>query len=62
MIIEGKKIAAFLEKSLKKEVSALKKKKKKKLHLVTFLIGQSKDQISFVKIKAKVAKKLGIVF
>jgi methylenetetrahydrofolate dehydrogenase (NADP+)/methenyltetrahydrofolate cyclohydrolase len=57
MLIDGKKISLFLEKELKREV---KKLKKNKPHLTVFLIGDSPDQISFVKIKSKIAKKLGI--
>lgn len=58
MEIPGKAIASLLEKSLKKDI----KKARKKLRLTTFLIGESKDQLSFVKIKAKVAKSLGVEF
>ncbi|NMB83838.1 bifunctional 5,10-methylenetetrahydrofolate dehydrogenase/5,10-methenyltetrahydrofolate cyclohydrolase [Candidatus Roizmanbacteria bacterium] len=61
MEISGKKIAELMQKELRKEVVKLKKKKKN-LQLTTFLIGQSTDQLSFVKIKAKVAKELGISF
>jgi len=57
MIIDGKKIASFLGREVKKEVIKLKKKKPL---LTVFLIGDSPDQISFVKIKSKIAKKLGI--
>ena len=59
MVINGKKIASVLEKEIKKSV---KKFKKNKLKLVVFLIGQSAEQLSFVKIKSKLAKKLGIKF
>jgi len=59
MIINGKKIASLIEKEIKKN---LKKLKKNKLKLVVFLIGQSEEQLSFVKTKSKVAKKLGIKF
>lgn len=58
MEIPGLKIASHLEKLLKKEV----KKRKKKLLLCTILVGNSQDQLSFVKIKAKTAKRLGIGF
>ena len=58
MEIPGKAIASFLERRLKKEI----KKSRKKLRLTTFLIGESKDQLSFVKIKAKTAKSLGVEF
>ncbi|MGB9883266.1 MAG: tetrahydrofolate dehydrogenase/cyclohydrolase catalytic domain-containing protein [Microgenomates group bacterium] len=59
MIINGKKIASFIENCVKKEVAKLKRKKIKPL-LTVFLIGDSPDQLSFVKIKEKTAKKLGI--
>jgi len=58
MTVNGKKIASFIEKQVKKEIKKLKTKPK----LVVFLIGQSDDQLSFVKIKEKVAKRLGISF
>lgn len=58
MEIPGIKIASHLEKLLKKEV----RKRKKKLLLCTILVGSSQDQLSFVKIKAKTAKRLGIGF
>lgn len=57
MIIEGKKIALYLEKEIRKEI---KKFKKHKPRLTVFFIGDSPDQLSFVKIKSQVAKKLGI--
>jgi len=59
MVINGKKIALVLEKEVKK---LGKKFKKNKLKLIVFLIGQSEEQLSFVKIKSKLAKKLGIEF
>lgn len=59
MVINGKKIAFVLEKEIKKSIKKLKKHRPK---LVVFLIGQSEDQLSFVKIKSKLAKKLGIKF
>lgn len=61
MIIPCKQIAETLEKELKKEVGAIKKKKKQ-IKLVVFLIGNSPEQVSFVKIKSKLAKSLGIGF
>ena len=61
MIIPCKKIAQELERGLKKEVKELKKKKKS-IKLVVFLIGSSPDQLSFVKIKQNIAKKLGVKF
>ncbi|MBI2641735.1 bifunctional 5,10-methylenetetrahydrofolate dehydrogenase/5,10-methenyltetrahydrofolate cyclohydrolase, partial [Candidatus Roizmanbacteria bacterium] len=60
MELPGKKIALMMQKLLKKEIKRLKKKKK--LKLTTFLVGDSADQRSFVRSKAKVAKKLGILF
>jgi methylenetetrahydrofolate dehydrogenase (NADP+)/methenyltetrahydrofolate cyclohydrolase len=59
MEISGSKLADLLKKELKKEIKRLKKKK---LKLATFLVGQSADQLSFVKIKKKLAKDLGIDF
>jgi len=60
MEIPGKKIALAIEKALKKEAKKLRKKIP--LKLSAFLVGQPTDQLSFVKIKAKTAKKLGIGF
>jgi methylenetetrahydrofolate dehydrogenase (NADP+)/methenyltetrahydrofolate cyclohydrolase len=59
MVINGKKIASFLEKEIKKYVRKFKKHQPK---LAVFLIGQSAEQLSFVKIKNQLAKKLGIKF
>ena len=59
MVINGKKIASVLEKEIKKSVKRLKKYRPK---LVVFLIGQSEEQLSFVRIKKNLAKKLGIKF
>jgi len=61
MIIPCKQIAQELEIELKKEVIALKKKKKS-IKLVVFLIGSAPDQLSFVKIKQSTAHRLGIKF
>ena len=61
MIIPCKKIAQELEKELKKEVSALKKRKKS-IKLVVFLVGNAQDQLSFVKIKKTVALRIGVKF
>ncbi len=61
MQIPCKQITDELEKELKKEVTALKKKKKT-IKLVVFLIGTSPEQISFVKIKKNTALRLGIKF
>ncbi len=60
MEIDGKKIAVAMEKVLKQE--AKKVKKRKNLKLATFLIDESPEQLSFVRIKANVAKRLGIGF
>ncbi len=60
MEIPGNKIAHLLEKYLSKQVKKLGKKHNPKL--VTILVGNSADQLSYVKIKAKIAKKLGIKF
>jgi len=58
MKVDGKKIASYLEKLLRQEVRHLKKKPK----LVTILVGQSAEQLSYVKIKKNLAKKLAIDF
>jgi len=58
MKIDGEKIAKKLLSYLKKEV----KKLKTKPTLAIFLVGDSSEQKSFVKIKEKTAKKLGINF
>ncbi len=60
MKIDGKRISLFIEKQVKKEARQLKKKTKTLLSC--FLVGISADQISFVKIKSKVAKKLGLEY
>lgn len=60
MYISGSKISAYLEELLRKEIKKLKKKPP--LKLTTFLIGSSEDQLSFVKIKERTAKRLGIRF
>lgn len=60
MEFPGKKITELMQKSLKKEIAKIKKNKP--LKLVVFLIQNSPDQVSFVKIKGKVAKKLGIKY
>lgn len=61
MQIPCKQIVAELEQELKKEVAALKKKKKT-IKLVVFLVGTSPEQLSFVKIKKNTAARLGIKF
>jgi len=58
--IPAKKIISTIEKILKKEAKKLRKKKA--LKLTTFLVGQAGEQLSYVRIKAKIAKKLGIGF
>jgi len=58
MKIDGKKLAQILLKSLKNELKKIKKKPK----LVVFLVGESSEQLSFVRIKEKTARKLGIDF
>lgn len=60
MEIPGKKIAAAIEKVLKRERKKLLKKTP--LKLTTFLVGNAADQLSYVKIKAQTAKRLGIKF
>lgn len=61
MEIPGKRIARILEIIQKKAVRELKKKRIRP-KLVVFLVGDSPDQISFVRIKRKLAGKLGIEF
>lgn len=60
MEIDGKKISDFIGQLLKKELK--KRKKKRTPKLIAFLIGDSTDQRSYIAIKSKVAKKLGIKF
>ncbi len=61
MKIPCEEIADSFKKYLKKRVKTLKKKGVKP-KLVTILIGESAEQLSFVSIKKKVAKLLGIQF
>lgn len=61
MKIPGRPIAKAIEKRLKKKVLALRKKGKS-LCLVTILVGDSAEQLSFVSIKQKTARRLGIKF
>ena len=58
MKIDGKKIAFSLEKILRREVRHLKKKPQ----LTTILVGESPEQLSYVRIKTKLSKKLNIKF
>lgn len=60
MLIDGTKIASYLQKLLKKEV--LKLKKKKHPHLIVFLAKESPEQLSFVKIKSRHAREIGAGF
>src|SRR3989344_2364560 len=60
MEIPGKKIATAIEKVLIKEIKKLRKRSP--LKLTTFLVGSAADQLSYVKIKSKTARKLGIGF
>ena len=60
MIIEGAKIASYLQKLLQKELKTLKKKDR--ISLATYLIGQSPEQLSYVKIKSHIASQLKINF
>jgi methylenetetrahydrofolate dehydrogenase (NADP+)/methenyltetrahydrofolate cyclohydrolase len=59
MKIDGAKIASYLQKHLKQEVHKFKKNKP---HLVVFLAKEDSDQLSFVKIKSKLAQKIGAGF
>lgn len=61
MKIPCKDFARVIRNHLHAEVQKIKKKKKT-VTLVTFLVGESSDQLSFVRIKQKVAKQLGIRF
>lgn len=61
MKIPCEEIAESFKKYLRKRVKALKKNGIKP-KLVTFLIGESAEQLSFVSIKKKIAKLLGIEF
>lgn len=58
MDINGKKISSFILKQIKNDVKKLNKKSK--INLTVFLVGSSEDQLSYVKIKSKIAKELGI--
>lgn len=61
MKIPGSDIAQDIETVLKKEVDKVKKAGKTP-HLITILIGESPEQLSFVRIKKRVAERLGIEF
>lgn len=60
MVIEGVKIASYLQRLLQKEIKSFKKKAR--ISLATYLIGQSPEQLSYVKIKSHVASQLKIGF
>lgn len=60
MIIPVKQLGEKLETELKKEVAKLSKKQK--LKVVVFLVGNTPEQLSFVRIKQQTAKRLGILF
>ena len=60
MKIDGARIAEYLQKLLRVEVKKLLKKHQ--LRLVVFLAAETADQLSFVKIKSKVAHKIGVDF
>lgn len=61
MLIPGTQIAQKLQRALKKEILNLKKKKRI-MKLTVFLLEQTPEQLSFVKIKRKVANSLGVLF
>ncbi|MCL4374232.1 bifunctional 5,10-methylenetetrahydrofolate dehydrogenase/5,10-methenyltetrahydrofolate cyclohydrolase [Patescibacteria group bacterium] len=61
MQLPGKEIAQFFEDQLAKEVARLKHRRHP-VKLLVFLIGQSAEQLSFVKMKQRVAQRLGILF
>jgi methylenetetrahydrofolate dehydrogenase (NADP+) / methenyltetrahydrofolate cyclohydrolase len=58
MLIDGKKIASILLNNLKKERKAIKRK----IGISVFLVGNSPEQLSFIKIKSQMAKILNIDF
>lgn len=60
MKIDGARISEYLQRILKAEVNKLKKKKKPRL--VVFLAKEDADQLSFVKIKSRIAHKIGADF
>ncbi len=60
MILDVKKVVTRLEGELKKEIKKISKKRK--LKLVVFLVGDSPEQMSFVRIKQRTAKSLGVDF
>lgn len=60
-MIPCKEIASVIQQRMAEEVSELKKEGKK-LQLTTILIGSASEQLSFVAIKEKKAKALGINF
>lgn len=60
MVIEGKKIAHSIEKVIVSEIKNLNLKTP--LKLTVFLVGKGDDQLHYIKIKKKTAKRLGIQF
>ena len=60
MQVPGQKIASYLQKLLKSDVKKLGKKNRPKL--VVFLAKEEPDQLSFVKIKQKIAHAIGADF
>lgn len=61
MVIPGKAIASLLEEELKQQVQEFKKDHPAPL-LRTILIGESTDQLSYVKSKQAVARRIGMGF
>ena len=61
MVIPGKAIASLLEEELKQQVQEFKKDHPTPL-LRTILIGESTDQLSYVKSKQAVARRIGMEF
>jgi len=61
MEISGKQITQWMKKELLKEVLKLKKRKKL-LKVVAFMVGEATEQVSYVKMKAKIAKDIRMVF
>lgn len=58
MQIDGRKISEFIDKQVKKDAKKLGKKSNPLL--TVFLVGTSDDQLSFIKIKSKIAAKIGV--
>jgi len=60
MILPGRKVADLILDQVHQEIGVLSKTKK--IKLVTILVGSAKNQLSFVRIKERTAKRLGVEF